>query len=139
MASLSGKPQLLPTLQGILRTVNIIRHSRKHEHRLAIKRMEAAKPEEKLIRGGNYWNLAVIVIDNIDFKAKTFTYGNIYEVTRKTSHATLRMIFQFKLPIPLEDREASSRNGFPIVWYVTFRGRARKKIPRYLPAASRWI
>jgi hypothetical protein len=95
MASLSGKPQLLPSLQRILRTVHIISHSRKHEQRLEKKRLLDANPEERIVKG-NYWNVAVI--DNIDFKAKTFGYGNILDKTRKTSHATLRMLFQFELP-----------------------------------------
>ncbi len=41
------------------------------------------------------------MIDNIDFKEKTFAYGNIFDSTRNTSHATLRMVFQFLLPKPL--------------------------------------
>jgi hypothetical protein len=43
----------------------------------------------------NIWNLGVI--DNIDFKEATFGYGNIFDVTRGNSHATLRMLFQFQL------------------------------------------
>ncbi|PKK55321.1 hypothetical protein RhiirC2_802715 [Rhizophagus irregularis] len=41
-----------------------------------------------------------MVIDNIDFKEKSFTYGNIFDTTCKSSHTTLRMA----LPIPLEEK-----------------------------------
>ena len=37
------------------------------------------------------------VIDNIDFKEKLFTFGNIYDTTRATTHATIRIVFQFEL------------------------------------------
>jgi len=53
-----------------------------------------------LLKGENIWNVSVI--DNIDFKESTFKYGNIFDTTRNSSHATLRMVFQFLLPIPLE-------------------------------------
>ena len=48
----------------------------------------------------NLWNLAVI--DNIDFKEKTFKYGNIFDTTRNSSHTTLRMAFQIKMLISLD-------------------------------------
>ena len=41
------------------------------------------------------WN--VCVIDNVDLREATYKYGNIYDVAGKSFHATLRMIFQFKL------------------------------------------
>jgi hypothetical protein len=53
--------------------------------------MELSNPASRLIQGKNVWNLATI--DNIDFKEKSFKFGNIYDVTRETSHATLRMAF----------------------------------------------
>ncbi|RHZ88408.1 hypothetical protein Glove_23g145 [Diversispora epigaea] len=53
----------------------------------------------RIQQSSNIWN--VCVIDNIDFKEKTFTYGNIYDTTRTSSHATLRLLFQFKLPIEI--------------------------------------
>ena len=59
--------------------------------------MENSDPTKRLIKGKNIWNLAVI--DNIDFKEKSFKFGNIYDVTRGNSHATLRMAFQAQLPI----------------------------------------
>ncbi|PKK76932.1 hypothetical protein RhiirC2_733069, partial [Rhizophagus irregularis] len=52
---------------------------------------------KRLKNGNNVYNLAVI--DNIDFKEASFGFGNIYDVTRGTSHATLRMVFQSTLPI----------------------------------------
>jgi len=39
-----------------------------------------------------------VVIDNIDFKQKTFSFENIYNTTRNNSHAILRMVFQSRLP-----------------------------------------
>ena len=57
---------------------------------------------ERLLKESNIWNLAVI--DNIDFKDKTFTYGNIFDTTRKSSHTTLRMVFQMQMPISLEEK-----------------------------------
>ncbi|GBC30511.2 uncharacterized protein OCT59_015744 [Rhizophagus irregularis] len=56
----------------------------------------------------NIWNLAVI--DNIDFKEKSFTYENIFDTTRKSSHITLRMAFQMRMPIPLEERADDKKN-----------------------------
>ncbi len=43
------------------------------------------------------FNLAVI--DNIDFKERSFEFENIYDVTCDTSYVTLRMTFQFTLLI----------------------------------------
>ena len=54
--------------------------------------MEKSDPKKRLIKNKNVWNLAVI--DNIDFKKKSFKFENIYDVTRDNSHATLRMVFQ---------------------------------------------
>jgi len=62
--------------------------------------MENSNPAKRLIQGKNIWNLAVI--DNIDFKEKSFAFGNIYDVTRGNSHATLRMAYQAQLPFEVE-------------------------------------
>ena len=61
--------------------------------------MIAANPRERLWVGDNIWNIGVI--DNIDFKEKTFAYSNIFDQTRSTTHATLRMVFQYKMPTSL--------------------------------------
>jgi hypothetical protein len=58
--------------------------------------MSAVEPQLRLNLNPNVWNLAVI--DNIDMKDVTFQYGNIYDATRATAHATLRMAFQFQHP-----------------------------------------
>ena len=50
-----------------------------------------------MIRGKNIWNLCII--DNIDFREETFAYDNIFDTTRKTTHATLRMVFQLSHPL----------------------------------------
>ncbi|PKB91913.1 hypothetical protein RhiirA5_446970 [Rhizophagus irregularis] len=51
--------------------------------------MKDINPTKRLIRGNNVFNLAII--DNINFKEVSFRFGNIYDVIRGTSHATLRM------------------------------------------------
>ena len=57
--------------------------------------MEKANPTQRLIQEKNIWNLAII--DNINFKEKSFKFGNIYDVTRESSYVTLRMAFQMQL------------------------------------------
>jgi hypothetical protein len=59
--------------------------------------MKVANPTQHLVQEKNIWNLAII--DNIDFKEKSFKFGNIYNVTQESSHAALRMAFQAQLPI----------------------------------------
>ena len=101
LSSLCQKPKLFPYLQEILRLTNIIPYTKRHENRLEQSRTHQADPRERLIKGPNIWNLAII--DNIDFRASTYSRGNIYDVTRLTSHATLRMLFQFTLPASLDN------------------------------------
>ncbi|RHZ63732.1 hypothetical protein Glove_328g119 [Diversispora epigaea] len=60
---------------------------------------KAANPCNRLQIGSNIWNIAVI--DNIDIMTKSFTFGNIYNTTRQSSHTILRMVFQYNLPVPL--------------------------------------
>ena len=52
-----------------------------------------------MLCGPKIWNLAVV--DNIDFIQQSFQYGNIYDISRKTIHTTLRMVFQFTMPVPI--------------------------------------
>ena len=61
--------------------------------------MIEANPLLRIKKQDNIWN--VCVIDNIDFKEKSFTFGNIYNVNRMTLHATLRLLFQFELLVSL--------------------------------------
>ncbi|RGB26238.1 hypothetical protein C1646_770683 [Rhizophagus diaphanus] len=68
----------------------------------------AINPTERLIKGPNIWNLAVI--DNIDFKEKSFIYRNIFDITCKSSHTTLRMAFQMWMLIPLEEKADDKKN-----------------------------
>ena len=100
MSSLCRKPNLLTSLYAILYTANVVSHTQTHERRLEKIRINKVKPKERLLTGNNIWNISVI--DNIDFKAKTFAYGNIFDTTRTSSHATLRMVFQFSLPASLD-------------------------------------
>ncbi|GBB91265.1 hypothetical protein RclHR1_18430005 [Rhizophagus clarus] len=55
----------------------------------------------RLRNRNNVYNLTVI--DNIDFKETSFGFGNIYDVTHRTFHATLRMVFQSTLPIIINE------------------------------------
>ncbi|GBB90788.1 hypothetical protein RclHR1_17880003 [Rhizophagus clarus] len=79
---------------------HVTSHTDRHERKLAKIRMETSNPVERLIKRNNIWNIAII--DNIDFKEKSFKFGNIYDVTRGSSHATLRMAFQVQLPTEVE-------------------------------------
>src|SRR5688572_4745168 len=88
MASISRKPRLISSFRRLLSTLHISGHTDGHECRIEKQRMINIDPTEKLLKGLNIWNLAVI--DNIDFKEKTFTYGNIFDTTRGSSHTTLR-------------------------------------------------
>src|SRR6185312_3684381 len=97
LVSVCQKPKLLPSLRSFLESVNAISHTSRHEHRLWRCRMQAADPITQLQTDPFTWN--VCVIDNVDLREATYKYGNIYDVAGKSFHATLRMIFQFKLPI----------------------------------------
>ena len=99
LASLCRKPRLFSSLHRILESVNIISHSVAYERKLETIRMSISNPQSRIITGPKIWN--VCVIDNIDFKQNTFAWGNIYDVTRSSAHATLRLLFQFVLPIEL--------------------------------------
>ena len=100
LTSLCRKPRLLSSLHQVLESVGIISHSIAHERKLKIIRMSISNPQSRIIIGPKIWN--VCVIDNIDFKEKSFKFGNIYDITRSSSHATLRMAFQAQLPIEIE-------------------------------------
>ncbi|CAB4422795.1 unnamed protein product [Rhizophagus irregularis] len=97
LSSLCRRPKLISSLHALLTKCSIIGHTSRHERRLEKVRMKDIDPTKRLIRGNNVFNLAII--DNIDFKEVSFGFGNIYDVTRGTSHATLRMVFQSTLPI----------------------------------------
>jgi hypothetical protein len=94
-------------LQEILHVAHVASYGRKHQVRVEKQQMSIINPRDRLLiqRAASssetpmkIWNLAII--DNIDFKAKTFSYGNIFDAVRKSSHATLRMVFQFHIPTP---------------------------------------
>ena len=99
VSSLYQKSQLLSSLHNFLVSVNATRVTRKYKRILEIKRIEWADLKLRVWQKPNIWNICVI--DNIDFKEKAFTYGNIYDTTRNSSHATLRLLFQYQLPIDL--------------------------------------
>ncbi|GET01797.1 hypothetical protein GLOIN_2v1482460 [Rhizophagus clarus] len=100
LANLSHMPRLLGSFRQLLTVCHVSSHSDRHERKLAKTRMEESNPSNRLIRANNVWNLAII--DNINFKEKSFKFGNIYDVTCGNSHATLRMAFQAQLPVEIE-------------------------------------
>jgi hypothetical protein len=79
LASLGRKPRLISSLYRFLTTCYVIGHTERHERNKETTRMNNAIPSQRLIKGEKIWNLAVI--DNIDFKSKVFSFGNIYDVT----------------------------------------------------------
>ena len=87
ISSLCRKPRLLSNLHDFLVSVNAAGIIRKHECIFEIKHIELADPKLRIWKKPNIWNICVI--DNIDFKEKVFTYRNIYNATRNSSHATL--------------------------------------------------
>ncbi|PKY60671.1 hypothetical protein RhiirA4_484634, partial [Rhizophagus irregularis] len=90
---ISRKPNLLTSLYAILCTANVVSHTQSHERKLEKIRISETKPKERLLTGNNIWNVSVI--DNIDFKEKTFMYGNIYDTIYNSFYVTLQMVFQF--------------------------------------------
>jgi hypothetical protein len=96
IGSFCERPKLASYLRAILRTANVVAYLKDYEVKIQKKRMLEANPQRRLKSGPNVWNLAVI--DNIDFKEKTFRAGNLFDNTRDTAHATLRMVFQFEMP-----------------------------------------
>ncbi|RHZ88406.1 hypothetical protein Glove_23g147 [Diversispora epigaea] len=100
LTSLSRIPRLLGSFRQILTVYHVTSHTDRYERKLAKTRIENSDSTKRLIQDKNIWNLAVI--DNIDFKEKSFKFGNIYDITRGNSHATLRMVFQAQLPFEIE-------------------------------------
>ncbi|PKB91647.1 hypothetical protein RhiirA5_448195 [Rhizophagus irregularis] len=90
------KPKLLSSLHRLFTIWNVIGHSERHEQNLEKEHINKVIPTQRLYQESNIWNLTII--DNIDFKQKTFSFGNISDATRDTSHAILRMVFQSKIP-----------------------------------------
>jgi len=103
LSSLACKPKLLSSLHRLLTVWNVIGHSEHHERNLERERINKVIFTQRLYKELNIWNLAII--DNIDFKQKTFSFGNIYDTTRDTSHTTLRMVFQSKISNHLVSRQ----------------------------------
>lgn len=99
MSSICRRPKLLSSLMAVLHSVYIVAHTQKYERHLEKQRMIAAEPQKKLLFGPKIWNLAII--DIIDFIQQSFQYGNIYDISRKTIHTTLHMVFQFTMPVPI--------------------------------------
>ncbi|RHZ80584.1 hypothetical protein Glove_134g30 [Diversispora epigaea] len=115
MASLCRKPGLISSFRKLLSILNIIGHTERHEQRLEKQRMTKSNPIERLQKDSNIWNIGII--DNIDFKERTFKYGNIFDSTRNTSHTTLRMVSQIKMPFSLyenseNENKITSLTGF---------------------------
>ncbi|CAG8461555.1 2383_t:CDS:2 [Cetraspora pellucida] len=99
LASICRRPNFLASLQAVLHSVYIVAHTQKQESRLEKQRMKMVEPHKNLLSGPRIWNLAVI--DNIDFIPQSFKFGNIFDIPRKTLHATLRMVLQYTMPVPI--------------------------------------
>jgi hypothetical protein len=99
MTSLCQNPKLIPYLYSILQTVQVASHSKRLEYRVRNERMSNIVPESRLKIGSNIANM--VVMNNVDISDQTFSYRNIFDVARNTSHATLRLVFQFELPDPV--------------------------------------
>ncbi|PKK60415.1 hypothetical protein RhiirC2_793343, partial [Rhizophagus irregularis] len=99
LTSLVRRPRLLSSLCQLLTMCHVTSHTDRYGRKLANVRMKNANPTQRLIKKNNIWNLAII--DNIDFKEKSFKFENIYDVTRESSHAILRIAFQIQLPIDI--------------------------------------
>lgn len=108
LSSLCHKPNLQSSVYAVLCTANVVSHTSRHEKRLEKARKKKADPKQRLLRGNNIYNLCVI--DNIDFMEKTFKYDNIFDTSRRTAHATLRMVFQFEFDRPLSEVIAEEKN-----------------------------
>ena len=79
LSSLARKPKLSSSLHHLLAVWNIIGYSERHERNLKRECINKVIPTQRLYQELNIWNLAII--DNIDFKQKTFSFGNIYDTT----------------------------------------------------------
>src|SRR6266540_3221779 len=100
MSSLCRNPKLHHSLYNILCIANVVSHTYRYERLLEKARQQVVSPESRLLRNTNIWNISVI--DNIDFIEQTYAYGNIFDTTCRSVHATLRMIFQFTLPMQIQ-------------------------------------
>ncbi len=100
MSSLCRNPKLHHSLYNILCIANVVSHTYRYERLLEKARQQVVSPESRLLRNTNIWNISVI--DNIDFIEQTYAYGNIFDTTRRSVHATLRMVFQFTLPMQIQ-------------------------------------
>ena len=109
MSSFCRKPKLILSLYAILYIANIISHTYSHKRQLENSWLSQINPKNRLLKGENIWNVSVI--DNIDFKEKTFAYGNIFDTTRNSFYATLRMVFQFTLPSSLKSIIDNNNNN----------------------------
>ena len=106
MSSICRKQKSLSSLYAILCMANVVSHTQRHERKLAKKRANEVNVQDRLIRGENIWNLCII--DNIDFREETFAYDNIFDTTRKTTHAT------FKNGIPIQITPSTFKNYYRI-------------------------
>lgn len=91
LTSLIRKLKLTGQLYQLLIIINAVAHIQRHECKLENIRITTANPHERLWVDDNIWNIGVI--DNIDFKEKTFAYSNIFDQIRSTTHAILCIVF----------------------------------------------
>jgi hypothetical protein len=131
MASLCRKRKLQSSLYAVLHAAHVLAHTGRHERNRERERIENTDPPAQLKVGNNIWNICVL--DNIDFKESTFRYGNIFDTTRSTSHATLCMVFQYtisrRLSTLLEEPSAETQASQPLVGESRF---TEERLENYL-------
>ncbi|CAG8646272.1 7851_t:CDS:1, partial [Cetraspora pellucida] len=75
---------------------NVVAYFKDYKVKARKQHISDANTQKRLKFELNIWNLAVI--DNTDFKEKTFVTSNLFNDTRNTAHAILCIVFQFKIP-----------------------------------------
>ncbi|CAG8760760.1 19395_t:CDS:2, partial [Gigaspora margarita] len=96
VCSLCQKPRLHTSLYTILYTAGVVAHTNRYEKHLEKQRRKQVNIVEKLWVGEDIWNICIV--DNFDLQESTFSYNNLYNITRKTAHITLRMVWQYRFP-----------------------------------------
>ncbi|RHZ88897.1 hypothetical protein Glove_20g22 [Diversispora epigaea] len=99
LTSLGQKPKLISSLHQFLKICHIMGHTERHERNKKKYRMDNIIPSQRLVKNKNIWNLTII--DNIDFKTKSFTFelGN----NSNSDNAILDIAMMYKLDLELGD------------------------------------
>src|SRR2546429_620139 len=141
LSSLCQKPRLHTSLYSILCVANVVAHTNRYEKHLEKQRREQVDINSKLWKGNNIWNICMV--DNIDLQESTFRYDKIFDVPRKTAHATLRMVAQYQLTQNISSLIESYNSELSVfqVGQSTFINNETKKIQNIfnLFVENKWI